>query len=151
MVDQRIVTEVVGGKLRLPPRADPRLGAGHDPSVVDHDVDLATRGQEPLGETADAFEVGQVEVVGLDTLDALDRLLSGRPSPGGDHDAGSGTRQSAGRLQTKSRVATGDDRGAAGQVDPAQDVVRGAPGTEARSDLVLRCRHDGDARCWTAL
>ncbi len=48
---------------------------------------------------------------------------------------GSGSRQGAGRLQTEARVAAGDDRGAAGQVDPVEDVLRGAPGAEARSIL----------------
>ena len=54
---------------------------------------------------------------------------------------GAGAGERARRLQAEARVAAGDDRELPGEVDAAQDLVRGAVVPEARADLVLRCRH----------
>ena len=55
------VSEVVGGELRLPSRADAGLRARHDRGVVDHDVDRVTCVEQRPGERGDAVEVGEVE------------------------------------------------------------------------------------------
>lgn len=79
-VDEREVTEVVGRELRLPTRPDPRLRAGHDPGVVDDEVDRAARVEEPLGEGAHALQVAEIEFVQFDTVEAARafQAVSGR-------------------------------------------------------------------------
>lgn len=89
-VDERVVAEVVGGELCLQSGADPGLGSGHDARVVDEQVDIAVRGEETLGEGAHTAEVGQVELVHLHTVDAVDRLLGGRAPPCGYDAPGAG-------------------------------------------------------------
>ena len=90
---------MIGGELRLPPGADPGLGARHDPGVGDQQIDVPTRRQEPFGERGDTVEVGQIELVDLDTVDTLQSVGSRGGAPGRDHDTGAGADQGTGRLQ----------------------------------------------------
>ena len=52
---------------------------------------------------ADAVEVGEVELVDLDAVDAGQRLPRGRGPPRGDDDLGPGAGQRAGGLQADAR------------------------------------------------
>lgn len=139
------MAQVVGRELGLPAGADAGLRAGHDPGVVDEDVDGAVRGEEPLGEGADAVQVAEVELVHLDTVETGDRLLGDRPAPRRDDDPGTGLGERAGRLQAEPRVAAGDDRQLPREVDAVEHVVRAAPEVESRTDLVLCSGHTADA------
>ena len=150
-VDERVVAEVVGRELRFPARSDTCLGAGHDARVVDEDVDAAVRGQEAFGEGPYGVEIGEVERVDLDSLDAADRLPRGLRPPCGHHDTGARRRQRTRRLQAEARVAAGDDGELPGQIDAAQDFRGGAVGSEGGADAVLRSGHAGDATNWSAL
>lgn len=124
------MAEVVGRELGLPAGADPGLRTGHDRGVVDDEVDGASRGGEALREPADAVEVGEVEVVHLDPVDTGECLLGGLAPSGGHDDLGTGAGQRARRLQAEARVTAGDKGELSGEVDPAQDVRRGVPGSE---------------------
>jgi hypothetical protein len=124
------VAEVIGRELCLPARSDAGLRAGHDPGVVDQQVDGAARGDEPSGQATDTVEVGEVQLVDLHVAEADDRLLGGRAAPGGNHDVGARAGQRTRRLQPDARVAAGDHRELSGRVDPPQDLLRGALGSE---------------------
>lgn len=150
-VDQGEVAEVVGRELSLPAGADPRLGAGHDARAVDDDVDGASGGEEPLGEGPHALQVTEVQLVRLDAVDALQGLAGGLRAPRRDHHVGARAGQCPGRLQTDARIAAGDDRELAGEVDPLQDLVGGALGAETRTDLVLCSAHVLNATNWSGL
>jgi hypothetical protein len=130
-VDERVVTEVVGGELRLPAGPDPRLRAGHDPGVVDDDVGAAAGGEEPFGEAAHALQVTEVEFVDLDAVEAGERLFGGLRPSRGDDDVRSGPYERPRGLQPEAGVTAGHDREPVRKVDPPQDVVRGALRVEA--------------------
>lgn len=125
------MAEVVGRELRLPARSDSGLRAGHDPGIVDQQVDGAAGSDEASGEAADTVEVGEVQFVDLHVVDADDRLLGGRATPGGNHDMRTGAGERPRRLQPDARVTAGDHRELSGQVDPPQHLLRGALGSEA--------------------
>ena len=136
------MAEVVGRELRLPARPDARLRAGHDRRVVDQDVDAAPGVEEALGEGVDAVEVAEVELVDLDALDAGEHLARVLGPAGRDDDVRAGAGERARGLQAEARVAAGDDREPAGEVDAGEDLGGGAAVAEARVDRMLGSRHD---------
>ena len=89
------MAEMIGGELRLPPRPDAGLGARHDPSVGDQQINAPTRRQEPFGEPGDTLEIAQIEPVDLNTVDPSPRRGSRRGAAGRHHHTGAGADQGA--------------------------------------------------------
>ncbi len=136
------MTEVVGGELRLPARAEAGLRARHDAGAGDDDVGAASGREESLGESAHALQITEIEIVHLDALDAADRLLCRRSPPGGNDHVGACADERARRFQADARVAAGDDGEFAGEIRSEQNLRRRALRPESGSDSVLRCCHD---------
>jgi len=88
--------------------------------------------------SADTLDVGEVELVHLHAVDAIDGLLSRRAPPRGDDHVGAGAGERAGRLQTEARVAARDERDLAREVDAADHLARRRARAMAGSDRSLR-------------
>jgi hypothetical protein len=119
------VAEVVGGELHLPAFGGAHQRGGHQPGVVDQDVQ---RARPVRGEGAHGCLVGEVE------RGDQDRLVAGAGDdvPGGavarlfvadgEGDLGAGTGQRAGGLDADAGGPAGHDGPAAGQIDAVHDL-----------------------------
>ena len=127
--DQGEVGQVVGPELHLEPiRRRLSRRQGHDPRVVDQDVDGAAIGQMPLGEGLNRRQGGQVQQIEPNTsvrmaradqpfgLGAFLRIARGQ------HDLGALAGQYKRRLKPQPAGRAGDDGPFAGEVG---DGVRG--------------------------
>lgn len=65
-----------------PARPNPDLEAGHDPGIVDQQVNAAAEHDQAFDGAADAAKVGRIQFVDLHP-DAGHSHLSGRRPPGG--------------------------------------------------------------------
>src|SRR4051794_19498401 len=128
-------------ELELPARADARLRCGHDPRVVDEQVDGAVAGEEALGEDADAVEVGEVERLDLHARQAGERGLGAVGSPGRHHHLGPRRGQRTHGLDADAGIAAGDDCVPIFERDALQDLGGGAVAREAGVYPVLWCGH----------
>jgi Stage II sporulation protein E (SpoIIE)/GAF domain len=140
---QREVAQVVGGELQLMAlRAAGQLRHGHDPGVVDQDVQWAAPAR---GHPCRRLQVGQVQQDRLDLRvagrrgDPLGRVAAGRAAAGGHHNGRARAGQRAGGLVADPGVRPRHQRGLARQVDPLQDVTGGAVEPERRDQPAHRC------------
>ena len=112
------------------------------PALSMHDVHLATGAEEPLGESGDAGQVGEVELVHLDAArsrPATSAAASGRRA--GTTTPAPRLGKGAGRLQPDARIAARDDGEASRQVDAVEHLAGVRRGAEPGSDGVLRRWH----------
>src|SRR5438552_1861301 len=110
------VAEVVGPELELEPVGGHLPGEGsHDAGVVDEQVEVLMFPREPLRETANRSEAGEVERANLDfggRHSVLDRERGFGALLGvahGEDDARAGARQLAGGEEADAAVGAGDD------------------------------------------
>jgi hypothetical protein len=117
------VAEVIGAELHLEPVLGHPAGRdGHDPGVVDEQVDRPPVALAPGGELGDGGEAGQVQLLARDLgagdggLDAGHRGLALAGAAGRHDDVGPGARERLGHLEADTAVGAGDDGKAAGLV-----------------------------------
>jgi len=106
------MTEMVGADLALEAVGGQREGRGHDPGVVDQDVDLV----HAVGERAYRRQILQVELTHLDVAGHLPRggLAFARGADGHD-DGGAPAGQLPGRHSAQPAIGAGNDHGASGE------------------------------------
>ena len=126
--------EVVDGELGLPARADPCQRVCHDASAVDDEVDRQVTSHDRSGERAHAVEISEVESRDFGSGHGSEVGAGQVRASRGHDDARAGRRQGHGRRPAESRVAPGDDRCRAGQVDSVSTslVVLDGPRPEPR-------------------
>lgn len=128
-VRQRVMTQVVGGKLRPPAGPHPGLGTGHDRGIGDQDVQGVAPAPEPVRERPDGGElgeVGEIDLVDHDLLHAGQCLPRPLGPTGRDHDPSSGAHERAGGREPQAGIHARDDRRPPGEIDPGENVVKGA-------------------------
>lgn len=141
------VAEVVGHELRLvTARVQSPLGGGHDPGVVEQDLERTAGVQVAGGEGVDRGRVQQVEPADLDALDAGEGRCRAIRAARADGDRGAGLGQRTGDLQAEPDVAAGDDDVRARQVDAREDLISGRGRGESGSDGVLLVCHGPSLR-----
>jgi hypothetical protein len=136
---EREVAEVVRGELHLPPLRRPHQRRGHDPGVVDQDVQGAVPRRDEL---CNRCQVGKVE--GRDEHPAVagalgdvgGDLLTRRGVTDGQGDFGVRASERTGRLDADTGGTTGDDRAATGEVDSGDHLGGGRLGGEWSGDAI---------------